>query len=97
MLLIRWWIMFFFNVAATTEIYTYLHPLSLHDALPISEGCLGLRGASGGRRDRVGLARLRSSARHARRRRRAWRLPGRGQARASATTDRKSTRLNSSH
>src|SRR3546814_19597207 len=27
---------FFFNVPATTEIYTYLHTLSLHDALPIS-------------------------------------------------------------
>src|SRR3546814_13988350 len=25
----------FFNVTATTAIYTYLHPLSLHDALPI--------------------------------------------------------------
>src|SRR3546814_12491943 len=27
---------FLFNEAATTEIYTYLHTLSLHDALPIS-------------------------------------------------------------
>src|SRR3546814_12422665 len=26
---------FFFNDTATTEIYTYLHPLSLHAALPI--------------------------------------------------------------
>src|SRR3546814_4984548 len=26
----------FFNVTPTTEIYTYRHPLSLHDALPIS-------------------------------------------------------------
>src|SRR3546814_10231800 len=26
---------FFFNYTATTEIYTYLPPLSLHDALPI--------------------------------------------------------------
>src|SRR3546814_13020632 len=26
---------FFFNDTATTEIYTYLHTLSLHDALPI--------------------------------------------------------------
>src|SRR3546814_13672709 len=26
---------FFFNHTATTEIYTYLHPLSLPDALPI--------------------------------------------------------------
>src|SRR3546814_4251775 len=29
-------IFFFFNDTATTEIYTYLHTLSLHDALPIS-------------------------------------------------------------
>src|SRR3546814_17097814 len=29
-------ILFFFNDTATTEIYTYLHTLSLHDALPIS-------------------------------------------------------------
>src|SRR3546814_13625780 len=27
---------FFFNDTATTDIYTYGHPLSLHDALPIS-------------------------------------------------------------
>src|SRR3546814_15901315 len=27
---------FFFNDTATTEIYTYRHTLSLHDALPIS-------------------------------------------------------------
>src|SRR3546814_20654005 len=28
-------LLFFFNDPATTEIYTYLHTLSLHDALPI--------------------------------------------------------------
>src|SRR3546814_4432191 len=28
---------FFFNYTASTEIYTYCHTLSLHDALPISE------------------------------------------------------------
>src|SRR3546814_498729 len=28
---------FFFNDTATTEIYTYGHTLSLHDALPISQ------------------------------------------------------------
>src|SRR3546814_16047309 len=28
--------LFLFNYTATTEIYTYLHTLSLHDALPIS-------------------------------------------------------------
>src|SRR3546814_4913929 len=30
---------FFFTDSATTEIYTYLHTLSLHDALPISRPC----------------------------------------------------------
>src|SRR3546814_19212255 len=30
-----WCLFFFFNDTATTEIYTYLHTLSLHDALPI--------------------------------------------------------------
>src|SRR3546814_9166400 len=28
--------LFFFNESATTEIYTYVHPLSPHDALPSS-------------------------------------------------------------
>src|SRR6056297_3947540 len=32
---------FFFNDPATTEIYTYRHTLSLHDALPICSGGLG--------------------------------------------------------
>src|SRR3546814_498745 len=32
---------FFFNYAATPEIYTYGHTLSLHDALPICEGVGG--------------------------------------------------------
>src|SRR3546814_2572256 len=31
----RYALFFFFNDTATTEIYTYLHTLSLHDALPI--------------------------------------------------------------
>src|SRR3546814_17906262 len=31
--------MFLFHDTATTEIYTYRHPLSLHDALPIDLGC----------------------------------------------------------
>src|SRR3546814_16723548 len=30
--------LFCFNDTATTEIYTYLHTLSLHDALPICTG-----------------------------------------------------------
>src|SRR3546814_10121709 len=32
---------FFFYDTATTEIYTYGHTLSLHDALPISKGTIG--------------------------------------------------------
>src|SRR3546814_3398899 len=44
----------FFNDTATTEIYTYLHTLSLHDALPISRArrplshprCSAARGAT---------------------------------------------------
>src|SRR3546814_13170605 len=31
---------FFFSTPATTEIYTSLHTLSLHDALPISAGTI---------------------------------------------------------
>src|SRR3546814_8218025 len=31
---------FFFNATATTEIYTYLHTLSLHASLPICENLL---------------------------------------------------------
>src|SRR3546814_2362327 len=50
---------FFFNYTATTEIYTYCHTLSLHDALPISRpggapDALGEEGAEiafGPRRD----------------------------------------------
>src|SRR6059058_5551285 len=34
--LITWPFFFFFNETASTEIYTSLHTLSLHDALPIS-------------------------------------------------------------
>src|SRR6184192_4987888 len=32
-------LVFFFNDTATTEIYTSIDTLSLHDALPISRGC----------------------------------------------------------
>src|SRR3546814_7846702 len=35
---------FFFNDTATTDIYTYLHTLSLHDALPIYAEQLGIGG-----------------------------------------------------
>src|SRR3546814_19754973 len=47
-------LIFFFNDTATTEIYTYWHTLSLHDALPISaskrrwrQSCTFVRCSSG--------------------------------------------------
>src|SRR6059058_1108867 len=67
---------FFFKDSAATEVYTSLHTLSLHDALPISRRARARRAARGpvaARRPRLRAdVRLRSS-------------------------DRKSTRLNSSH
>src|SRR5256885_14585348 len=75
---------FFFNDTATTEIY----PLSLHDALPISNGTgrvVLISGASSG----IGRAIAELLAN------RGYRVFA--GVRASATTDRKSTRLNSSH
>src|SRR3712207_7079909 len=75
---------FFFNDTATTEIYT----LSLHDALPISK-----RPATGTRRGRSDRASARSE--------RSDPMPGQGElldppARRRGS-DRKTTRLNSSH
>src|SRR3712207_8582775 len=76
---------FFFNDTATTEIYT----LSLHDALPIysSRSC------------RVGWSRRRRT--HPRRSRwptvRAWRARRATHTPCWPGSDRKSTRLNSSH
>src|SRR2546421_9695119 len=86
---------FFFNDTATTEIYT----LSLHDALPISQR---RPPPSGALRRRPSRARLRRT-----RRRRSRKSAG-AQSRPSSqaatlrsrrptATDRKSTRLNSSH
>src|SRR3546814_17041278 len=40
-------ILFFFKDTATTEIYTYLHTLSLHDALPIFLHAVGNCGIAG--------------------------------------------------
>src|SRR3546814_1072428 len=36
--MVQYYLIFFFHDTATTEIYTYAHTLSLHDALPISPG-----------------------------------------------------------
>src|SRR3546814_18875248 len=96
---------FFFNVTAPTEIYTYLHTLSRHDALPIW-GQMPRRlenrlGACQPRRNGVVTALFEHSP---------W-VETRADARPSsgdrhadlmavvreASADRKSTRLNSSH
>src|SRR3712207_7930717 len=79
---IDWFLFFFFNDTATTEIYT----LSLHDALPISSGVQGslppraVGGAAGVRALPGAVPQRRRSA-----------------APRPAGRDRKSTRLNSSH
>src|SRR5258707_4044505 len=87
-------IFFFFNDTATTEIY----PLSLHDALPISQrkqrvhgaygaaACAGLGGASA---DQDGDNERRHGVVQSSRERAA--------AAVDVDIDRKSTRLNSSH
>src|SRR3712207_7051753 len=74
---------FLFNDTATTEIYT----LSLHDALPIFPAAAPACAAS--------LPRGLSPP--LRRRRRRWSSSGWSASRVSRWTDRKSTRLNSSH
>src|SRR5258707_2577072 len=75
---------FFFNDTATTEIYT----LSLHDALPISGR--GARGAPARRAARAARAGPAAPATGAR-------AGLQSVATARPATDRKSTRLNSSH
>src|SRR3546814_18350100 len=90
---------FFFNDTATTEIYTYLHTLSLHDALPICCEWFSISGANDqfhacdeekGRADPFVLAEAASPLALDQRRAE----PGRN---AAVRRDRKSTRLNSSH
>src|SRR3546814_18758774 len=102
---------FFFTDTATTETYTYCHPLSLHAALPISLGdlldpCDEIRGAVV---DQVVVAILPGQLRlvgaaHRADHRGAERLGPLAEDQADATGggmeqhgDRKSTRLNSSH
>src|SRR3712207_7534841 len=77
---------FFFNDAATTEIYT----LSLHDALPISPGPRR-------RRRTARVARWAANGRAPPERDRDRGRPGRSTRRRRSRPDRKSTRLNSSH
>src|SRR3546814_16162296 len=62
-------VVFFFNVTATTENYTYLHTLSLHAALPISPHAITRTGTSPRRGEGVAMSSIsrcgRSSARTA--------------------------------
>src|SRR3546814_20451379 len=87
-------LLFLFKDTATTDIYTYSHTLSLHDALPISTGSVSARGR---RRRRLDLRPGRSRCRpvgpflfEA-----VEFLPVLGAV--AVARDRKSTRLNSSH
>src|SRR3546814_12293378 len=73
---------FFFNDTATTEIYTYSHTLSLHDALPIS----------------IGRSMTRAGAQQRWITREAWGFYTKSKLSiVTVYGDRKSTRLNSSH
>src|SRR3546814_17735386 len=98
--------LFFFNDTATTEIYTYCHTLSLHDALPIYE--LGVllfdRDRRGTRLTAAGTVCLQDTRRlftvleQARENAKAVAAGSRGSLRIAVSDgDRKSTRLNSSH
>src|SRR2546426_12487591 len=81
---------FFFNDTATTEIYT----LSLHDALPISDGreSLPLAARTGDRAGRPRLSRILGAEGDGL----LWTVAA-GERRYRQSADRKSTRLNSSH
>src|SRR3546814_16983212 len=88
------------NDTATTEIYTYVHTLSLHDALPISRRT-SRRGARSGQHQAAGRP-SRTWPRADTHSPRGLR-PGLSRTRHYSDTvrqsggDRKSTRLNSSH
>src|SRR3546814_19350130 len=91
---------FFFNDTATTEIYTYCHTLSLHDALPIyvvdaSEAAsiiTSFKLQTGIPLTRAEAAATPTPRAPAASARRAAQIES-----AAAPRDRKSTRLNSSH
>src|SRR3546814_15415101 len=80
---------FFLNVTATTEIYTYGHTLSLHDALPICRAyerrADSIGDAEHGRGAACGYRSLEETS------------PTAGGTPGGRRRDRKSTRLNSSH
>src|SRR3546814_12748299 len=96
---------FFFNETAPPEIYTYVHTLSRHDALPISgRGPPGI-GRAAPRRSGAHRSPGRASSSLSPSRRVADRAPAVGDdglagdegRRVGGEEDRKSTRLNSSH
>src|SRR3546814_20874489 len=106
-------VFFFFYVPATTGIYTYVHNLSLHDALPICSGGYGFHGPSAslhdvspvrlvaqeGQLQGCGIANALEEHNGKRRRHTNARRGSREPAQRyfSRQVDRKSTRLNSSH
>src|SRR3546814_15700851 len=84
--------LFFFKYPAPTEIYTYLHTLSLHDALPISSTDPPMTTA------KERLASRRSPTSPSRRGGGSVAMTVQWPSRAfTRSGDRKSTRLNSSH
>src|SRR3546814_6901158 len=102
--------MFFFRSTAPTAIYTFLHTLSLHDALPIFtshsdvgrlDGAVSVaqRMGHGNRRQELSTHILQLTQTTSPRARFAWALPlhDRVQRLLLDSQDRKSTRLNSSH
>src|SRR3546814_14824343 len=92
---------FFFNDTPTTEIYTYLHTLSLHDALPIFGEGLHLTEAPqrdlDGRDELGALEGLHQVGEGSGIPRLLDQIPLREGGEDEDGGDRKSTRLNSSH
>src|SRR3546814_12111749 len=103
----------FFNETASTEIYTYLHTLSLHDALPIVRTSLKIAEGNGQfgaisrlalltaqRREKIAALRWAEVTNDG-----IWNIPTEEREKGNggalqlpvAALDRKSTRLNSSH
>src|SRR3546814_19720632 len=94
-------IVFFFNDTATNEIYTYVHTLSLHDALPIlaivSETAGTTRDVVEVQLDLAGYPVILADTAGLRAMETAVATGAAAQAAIEREGDRKSTRLNSSH
>src|SRR3546814_15419445 len=99
-------VVFFFKYTATTEIYTYVHTRSLHDALPIFAGqhdrvaaLAAIEAAGRSEHGDVGehLAQRRHVGPEEAQRRLVDDVLGVDPVVAQHAADRKSTRLNSSH